>query len=71
LGGVNHAQEELNQYRIQFGKFTGKTIKQVGLHECTKYLDWILAAAKEKNQPLTQPAKKFQEMVNLAQGMTQ
>lgn len=59
-------KENQSDYKIPFGKFTGKTIKDVGVREAAKYLDWLRAESDKNGKPLTPAAVKYQEMVNQA-----
>lgn len=52
------------EYKISFGKFTGKTIKQVGVHEAAKYLDWLVDNAAKTGKPLSPGAEKYKQAVN-------
>lgn len=58
------AEEPPTEYVITFGKFNGKTIKQAGIHECSKYLDWLIDKAAATKAPLSPGAEKFRQAVN-------
>ncbi len=59
-------KSELDRYTVPFGKkYYGKTIKQIGLHECENYLAWLVNQTKP-GESLSPGAAKFQEMVQLA-----
>lgn len=51
-------------YKISFGKYTGKTIKEVGVRQAADYLDWLISMAKSSGKPLSPGAVKLQEAVN-------
>lgn len=44
------------EYKVPFGKHTGKTLKQLGLVEGRKYLEWMENNAKDTNKPLSDKA---------------
>lgn len=51
------------QTKIEFGKFTGKTIKEVGFKVVCDYMDWMENEAIKKNQTLNPGAKKLQQIL--------
>ncbi len=51
------AGESPLDYTISFGKFSGKTIRQVGVKEVGSYLDWMLGQAKGSGKNLTPSAE--------------
>lgn len=58
---------EVDAYRIPFGKFTGKSIRQVGVRECLKYLEWLETSARAQDKPMSQNSQTFRIMVIRAQ----
>lgn len=55
------------EYKVNFGKYTGKTLKEIGIKNACDYLDFLMSSAKEKGKPLSPGAEKFRQMVNQVQ----
>lgn len=53
---------DLKNYKVSFGKFTGKSMSEIGLLEGRKYIDWLLEDAQKKGKPLNENAVRFQTM---------
>lgn len=60
------ALKEPLDYKFTFGKFTGKTLREVGAREAGQYLDWLLKSAKDANKPLTSSMELFMSKFNQA-----
>lgn len=57
-----------HEYKFTFGKFIGKTLKQVGAHESGQYLDWLIQSGEKSGKGLTTEAKIFQDAFNRSLG---
>lgn len=59
------AIEDPGSFQIPFGKWKGRTIDEIGIHEAQKYLDWLEGSAKQKGKELEGSAQTYKEMVHL------
>ncbi len=56
---------KLAAYKIPFGKFTGKTMREVGPLDAGKYIEWAEADAKTRQKPLPHNFTEFRTMYEL------
>lgn len=63
---TRNVNPEVENYRITFGKFNGKSLKEIGLSKAKDYATWIIGEAKKKGQVLPPGAQKFCDIVDLA-----
>jgi hypothetical protein len=48
-------------YVIRFGKHTGRTLEQIGVHQAVQYLEWLEGQAKQSGKGLTTSAEEFKK----------
>jgi hypothetical protein len=53
-------------YHCSFGKFSGKTIRQIGVAEAAKYVAWLRDNESRTGKKIQGPAKEFCDMVDQA-----
>lgn len=61
----NVIKETLDNYKIPFGKWTGRHLRQFKVEDLNNYKQWILDAAKKDNKDLKPPVSEFINMVDL------
>lgn len=55
----------IDRYVIPFGKFTGRSLREVGLEPCQKYAEWLQVEAEKRGKQITGPVGEFISMVDL------
>jgi hypothetical protein len=56
---------EIDNYTINFGKWSGQKLRAVPLDQLNNYADYIYKLSQEKNEPLKPQVQGFIDMVNL------
>lgn len=70
---AKHPQKKTQQatgwqdYTIKFGKHTGKTLEQIGVHQAVQYLEWLEGQAKQSGKGMTPSAEEFKKYLGLYQ----
>lgn len=64
------SDRELELYQVPFGRYKGKTIKEIGIQNASKYLDWMTEEAKKNGKELSGPTAEFKRIVQKAMGIT-
>lgn len=62
----NHAPEAetWDTYKIPFGKYLGRKLTELGVHNCMTYKAWLEDNAKKSGKPLSDGAQKFIDMAD-------
>jgi phage recombination protein Bet len=62
----NHAPEAetWETYTIKFGKYLGKKLTDLGVHNCMTYKAWLEDSAKKAGKPMSDGAQKFVDMAD-------
>jgi len=57
--------DKIDLYTIPFGKYTGRGLRDLGLHACENYAAWIKSKANEDGKEIRGQVKEFLETVDL------
>jgi len=62
----NHAPQNVGgdwqSYVCRFGKFTGKTLEQIGINQGVKYVEWLEKTNRESGKQMSDSAAEFIQM---------
>jgi phage recombination protein Bet len=65
MSTANDMYNELNNWKIPFGKHLKRSLLDLGFNEAKKYGDWLLGESKKTGKPPSPGAQKYQEMLQL------